>query len=250
MKLIGITRVRNEALIIADTVEHHLGHCDSIILYDDYSQDDTVNIAKEVGGDRIEIICGKSWRTNREAEETRHRDLLLNKIRELGADWCFCFDADERLVGSLPENPPLGCQGYRLRLFDGYLTPQRQGVYSGGPLVELQRMWGPEYRDILMMFRAGNARYQGLDKREPLVTGQILQAEHPNGDPVVVKHYGKCLSVEHWEETCEYYSTHFPKYRAKWEARKGKAIHTKSDFGRPLFNWKNLMFNSGIWRKI
>ena len=49
------------------------------------------------------------------------------------------------------------------------------------------------------------------------------------------QHYGKSLSVAHWEETCDYYIRHFPyeTYGAKWEARKGKAIHTESDFGRP-----------------
>ena len=26
-----------------------------------------------------------------------------------------------------------------------------------------------------------------------------------------VKHYGKSISIEQWEKTCEYYSTHFKK---------------------------------------
>jgi hypothetical protein len=49
------------------------------------------------------------------------------------------------------------------------------------------------------------------------------------------QHYGKSLSVEHWEETCEYYMRHFPfdTYGRKWRDRKGRAIHTQSDFMRP-----------------
>jgi glycosyltransferase involved in cell wall biosynthesis len=247
VRITGITRVRNEALIIADTIEHYLGHCDNIILYDDCSEDDTVAIAREAGGDRIQIVCGDFWVTNRPAEETRHRSLLLDLVRTgTDADWCLCFDADERLVGTLPADPAPSCDGYRLRLFDGYLTPEYQEPYATGPLADLPRMWGPEYRDILMLFRVDAARYRGLDQREPVI---------PYGawtySMVKVKHYGKCLSVEHWEETCNYYATYFPKrYKRKWEARKGKAIHKSSDFGRPLFSWADLIDTPTAWIKL
>jgi len=41
-----------------------------------------------------------------------------------------------------------------------------------------------------------------------------------------------------------YYINHrwknkYPKFRKKWEKRKGKAIHNKSDFGNPLIKWKD-----------
>ena len=240
--LIGITRVRNEALIIADTVEHYLECCDRIVLYDDCSTDETVAIAQAAGGRYIDIIRGDAWHSNRPAEETRHRHLVLNRASTLGARWCLCFDADERLVGKLP---PLNGDGYRFRLFDGYLTKERREHYTTGDLSTLPRMWGPEYRDILILFRTDKARYEGLDRREPILRGKISLA------PVMVKHYGKCLSIEHWESTCAYYATHFPEpYRSKWEARKGKAIHSKSDFCRNLYNWKELMQHQTDWRRL
>ena len=247
MRLTGITRVRNEALIIADTIEHYLEHVDNIILYDDCSEDDTVAIAREAGGDRIQILEGDFWVTNRVAEETRHRGLLLDRVRtETDSDWCLCFDADERLVGTLPADPPPDCDGYRLRLFDGYLTPERRDPYDSGPLVDLPRMWGPEYRDILMLFRVDAARYVGRDRREPVI---------PYGawtySMVKVKHYGKCLSVRHWEETCTYYVDHWsPPYKNKWKARRGKAIHKCSDFGHPLFSWDDLLQTPTSWIKL
>ena len=239
--LIGITRVRNESLIIADTIEHYLECCDRIVLYDDCSTDETVAIARQAGGRYIDIIHGGEWRLNRAEEETRHRHLVLERAKALGADWCLCFDADERLVGSLP---PLAGDGYRFRLFDGYLTNGRQQHYRGGDLAALPRMWGPEFRDILILFRAANARYAGLDRREPILSGHISLA------PVMVKHFGKCLSVEHWEETCAYYAEHFPAYSAKWEARKGKALHTISDFGRELYTWNELMRRQTDWCRL
>lgn len=239
--LVGITRVRNEAPIIADTIEHFLGYCDHILLYDDCSTDATASTAKRAGRERIEVIQGTEWLTDRPAEETRHRGLLLYHARAMGADWCLCFDADERLVGALP---PLQGDGYRFRLFDGYLVTEQslRQPYTSGSLAELPRMWGPEFRDILMLFRTAKARYEGLDRREPVLHGQIALAE------VKVKHFGKCLSVEHWEETCEYYATYFPEpYRSKWEKRRGRAIHLRSDFGRPLQTWAQLLDNPESW---
>lgn len=240
--LVGITRVRDESLIIADSIRHFLGYVDRVLLYDDCSRDRTVELAAAAGGDRIEIMQGEYWRPDRPAEETRHRHILLERALEIGAEWCLCFDADERLIGRLP---PLHGDGYRFRLFDGYLTPDRCAPYTGGDLAALPRMWGPEFRDILMLFPVATARYRGLDRREPIVN------RPPGLAPVFVKHYGKCLTVEHWEETCTYYSEHFPEpYKSKWQARKGRAIHHKSDFGRPLYTWSELMAHENDWVRL
>jgi len=246
MKPMGITRVRNEASIIADTIYHFLEYCNHIILYDDCSEDDTVALARQAGKGSITIIQGRRWITDRVAEETRHRDLLLHKAARLGAEWCLYFDADERLIGNLPK---LKGDGFRFRLFDGYMTQSRQVPYDYcrrfRKLVDLKRMWGPEYRDILMLFRTESSRYIGLDQREPVVHGSVSLAD------IKVKHFGKCLSVEHWEETCDYYATYFPKrYKQKWLARKGKAIHTHSDFGRELLTWQELIDHSDKWIKL
>lgn len=231
--LVGITRVRNESLIIADTLRHALERGDCVILYDDCSTDDTVGIARCF--DRVEAIQGDEWHTDRPAEETRHRALLLERAREIGAEWCWCFDADERLVGDLPD---MTADGYRFRLFDGYLADGYDEPYTEGRLEDLPRLWGPEYRDIVMLFRIGAATYRGRDAREPKVSGRIELA------PTLVKHFGKCLSVEHWEETCDYYANYWGEpYRSKWAARRGRAMHKQSDFGRPLYQWGEAVRN-------
>lgn len=224
----GITRVRNESLILEDTLAHFLGYCDHIHLYDDCSTDNTVEIAS--GFDAVTVIRGDEWRKDRIAENTRHRALLLEKVE----GWCLCFDADERIVGG--DFPDVEADAYTFRLFDGYLT-QDAGPYVGGKLADLPRMWGPEYRDIAMLFHKDKAKYDRRGQREPTIKGRV---EHSG---VFVKHYGKCLSVEHWEETCRYYADNFPQWRAKWNARKGKAIHKQSDFGRPLYEWDDAVKN-------
>lgn len=230
MKVIGITRVRNEELILADTLAHFLQYVDHIILLDDDSTDGTVGVAR--GFDRVTVIAGGKWSTNRPAEETRHRKLLTEAAMDIGADWVLCFDADERLLlwSDKLVQQPHGADAFRFRLFDGYMV-EGSPDYKAGKLLALPRMWGPEYRDIIMLFRPEKAVWSGYDRREPMVMGKV---EPFTG--VVVAHYGKCLSVDHWEQTCDYYAGHWPEpYRSKWAGRRGKAIHTESDFGRPLY---------------
>lgn len=234
----GITRVRNESLIIADTLTHYLQWCDRIYLYDDCSEDETAAIAE--GFDRVEVVMGDYWRPNRRPEETRHRKMMLDLASR--HEWALCFDADERLVGELPD---MTADGYTFRLFDGYLTASTPD-HTEGPLIDAPRMWGPEYRDILMLFRTAHAEYVGDGNRCPRLRGRIDRA------PMLVKHYGKCISRQQWEDTCAYYTgpSWTPKYRDKWEARKGKAEHTESDFGRPLYSWDELMRKEDQWKRL
>ena len=44
--LVGLTRVRNEALLLPDTLDYLSAHVDAIVGYDDASTDDTVEILK------------------------------------------------------------------------------------------------------------------------------------------------------------------------------------------------------------
>ncbi len=258
--IIGITRVRDESLIIADTLEHFFQWCDHIVLYDDLSHDNTVEIAQQIGGYRITIIRGDRYRKDRQMENTRHRKIAFDSAEEMGADWILCFDADERLSGPLQPWPDeMGVDGmlpfinddedfdgFKFRLFDGYLTDDRRDEFTpGNDLAKLPRMWGPEYRDILMLFRPGFARWERTGLRAPQFTGRVGFAA------TYVKHFGKCMSIEHWEETCRYYMRNFPPaFRQRWASRRGKAIHTQSDFGRQLFTWHKLMSRPEIWEEL
>tara|TARA_R110002049_G_scaffold281333_1_gene460862 strand:+ start:22766 stop:23458 length:693 start_codon:yes stop_codon:yes gene_type:complete len=223
--MMGITRVRNESLILEDTLNHFLGYCDSILLLDDDSDDNTAEIAESF--DRVEVIR-ETWREDRNAEETRHRKLLT---AQAGAEWVLCFDADERLEGELPD---LKADAYRFRLYDGYLTPDHTEPYTGGDLASTPRLWGPEYRDIVFLYRPARAFFDRPGMRAPGIRGTVEDAA------IRVKHFGKCLSVSHWEETCDYYIEHFPMWREKWRRRKGKALHTLSDFGNTLYRWDDV----------
>src|SRR3979411_1378401 len=102
--LVGITRVRNEALILRDTLDYVGKHVDAIVAYDDASTDRTLEI---LGGHAkvALIVTNRSGEADIEARriaEGRHRGLLLQTAREqLQCDWIFCFYADERVTGDL-----------------------------------------------------------------------------------------------------------------------------------------------------
>ena len=248
--LVSMTRVRNEALILPDTLDHLGAQVDAIVAYDDASTDATVEILRRHPKVAL-IVANRAWEEDVEARkraEGRHRGLLLDMARrELPHDWMFCFDPDERVTDDVRAFVSgLGgdaCDAVRVQLFDAYMTPEDHAPYTPDrKLLNFRRFYGPEQRDILMFWR--NVMEIGFaegDGRTPRGMQNVKIALH-------CQHYGKSLSVAHWEETCDYYIRHFPyeTYGRKWEARKGKAIHTRSDFGRPLYEWGKSLFDNAV----
>ena len=248
--LIGITRLRNEALILRDTLDYVGKHVDAIIAYDDASSDRTLEILRSHPKVAL-IVTNGSWEEDIQARriaEGRHRGLLLQIARaQLQFDWMFCFDADERVTGDLrgfaEGRHADNCDGVRIRLFDAYMTSDDCAPYQPHrELLGFRRFFGPEQRDILMLWR-----------NRPEVFFAEHHAREPGGTERVqtdlyCQHYGKSLSVDHWEETCDYYVRHFPfdTYGRKWRDRKGRAIHTQSDFMRPLYEWGDTLFANAV----
>ncbi len=248
--LVAITRVRNEALLLPDTLDHLGKQVDAILAYDDASTDDTVELLRAHPKVAL-IVANQEWEEDvaaRKLAEGRHRGLLLDMAREkLPHDWILCFDPDERVTGDVrgfvSGLDADACDAVRVKLFDAYMTPDDHAPYiSGRALLDFRRFFGPEQRDILMLWR-----------NRP----EIVFAEGHGRTPVGMshvktdlycQHYGKSLSVAHWEETCDYYIRHFPfdTYGKKWTERKGRAIHTESDFGRPLHEWGETLFANAV----
>ena len=248
-ELVAMTRVRNEALILPDTLDYLSTHVDAVIAYDDASTDETVDILRTHPKVAL-IVANQAWERDvdaRKRAEGRHRGLLLDIAQaHLPHDWMFCFDPDERVTGDLRgylRGLDSDCDALRVRLFDAYMTPKDRAPYtSDQSLMNFRRFYGPEQRNILMFWR-NHARigFTEGDGRTPRGMTSVKTG-------LYCQHYGKSLSVAHWEETCDYYVQHFPyeTYGAKWEARKGKAIHGESDFGNPLHEWGESLFSNAV----
>jgi glycosyltransferase involved in cell wall biosynthesis len=248
--LVGVTRLRNEQLVLRDTLDYVGRQVDAIVAYDDASTDRTLELLRTHPKVAL-VVANGSWEEDvaaRRLAEGRHRGLLLQIARtRLPFEWMLCFDADERVTGDLRGflAGPHGrdCDGVRVRLFDAYMTPEDHAPYRPDrALLDFRRFFGPEERDILMLWR---------DRPEVVFAEQ--HAREPGGVERVAtdlycQHYGKSLSVEHWEETCDYYIRHFPfeTYGRKWRDRKGQAIHTRSDFMRPLYEWGEELFANAV----
>jgi len=160
LKIVGLTRVRNEELLIADLLDHLAQWCDEVYVYDDCSTDATLDIIRSFHGIPVHVLRGERWRENRLTEETAHRASLLRAASLAGFDWCLYIDADERLDFDLREHlerEPPTTRAISLRLYDAYLTIDSE-PYVDGSIARLPRAYGVEYRDITMVWRGGHAR--------------------------------------------------------------------------------------------
>jgi tetratricopeptide (TPR) repeat protein len=232
-KIIGLTRIRNESHIIRETLDHMSEFCSGgIFVYDDCSEDNTYEICKNHSAVK-EIIKGAYWDENRERAEFENRQVLLEtaKVYADPDDWFIYMDADERIDFDWNKiaRYDKDVAAIRMKLFDFYITGEDVDKKYN------ERMWlGPEFREIIMAFKnADSLIYEHPDQRE-VSLGRRSKIINDG----FVKHYGKAISVDEWEKTCDYYANHFPKYSEKWKKRKGKAIHNgTSDFGNDLIVW-------------
>ncbi|MBR3320097.1 glycosyltransferase family 2 protein [Candidatus Saccharibacteria bacterium] len=250
-KIIGMIRIKNESLILDDTLNNLERIVDGFILLDDNSSDDSVEIAKHHSKCLAIIRHKKTVEGDRSMEESIHRQLLLDEARKYNPDWLFYQDADERIEDTeafreymLENTDNERVSGIKLSLFDAYMTKNDMEPYEKGELFGFRKMFGRERRDILMAWKnTESATFKTkADMREP--DGIDLAKVETR---FYVQHYGKAISEDQWEETCDYYVKHFPGYAKKWEARKGKAVHDKySDFGTELMTWNEVKKDGGI----
>src|SRR5215204_1499592 len=148
MLLIGLIRMRDENLILQDTLDHLAQFCDGLILFDDVSSDESVEIA-EKHPKVYQVVRNKFWSPNRLEEETRHRQVLLEAAQSYNPEWIFYSDCDERFVGDvrqfLSSQESIGVDGIRISLFDAYMTEDDCAPYvSGRQLLNFRKYFGPE----------------------------------------------------------------------------------------------------------
>ena len=92
MKLASITITSSRASIIADAIKSVNDFVDCVLLIDLGIEDDTVEIARSIAGDKVRVIpyTGPN-------ETGAMRNAGLDAATELGFDWAIQLDTDERI---------------------------------------------------------------------------------------------------------------------------------------------------------
>lgn len=245
MKVVGITKIRNEAHIIEDTLDSWAEVCDAIHVYDDHSTDGTADLCRR-HPKVAEVVASNLLDPDRERAEWFNRQAVWSSAKRfMGVeDWVVYFDGDEQIFDFPKEalHDP-GAMIIACPSFDAYITA------TDAHLTEWQYWdrlpWvAQEYEFCLYFYRNRPwLNFEQPDQRNMLTHQALRMTTRPDQVKMAGKilHWGKGLSVTKWEEKCRYYAKVFgPKYADKWEARKGRAIHDKSDFGLPLVRWPDV----------
>ncbi|GAB4311980.1 MAG: glycosyltransferase family 2 protein [Phototrophicales bacterium] len=139
--LMAVILTRNEREHIAECIAS-VAFADSVLVFDSYSTDDTVQLAQQAGVDVIQHLF---------SNYAQQRNDALNAARGRGADWVLFVDADERI-------PPELAAEIRSVLdkpqYDAWRIPRHNYIF--GKLTRAAG-WYPDYQTRLL--RIGGAYY-------------------------------------------------------------------------------------------
>src|ERR1700692_1620247 len=96
MKLVAVSRVKNEVDIIEAFVRHNAGYFDKHIILDDGSTDGTVDVLKSLRAAGLPLVLLQEGTVGYEQSYYMTK-LLRLAVFQFGADWVAALDADEFL---------------------------------------------------------------------------------------------------------------------------------------------------------
>jgi glycosyltransferase involved in cell wall biosynthesis len=213
MSLVAIILTLNEAQHIGDCIES-LRWADSILVFDSFSTDDTVNIAKAAGV----LVIQHAF-----VNYTAQRNAALEAVSD---EWVYFVDADERSSPAQAEEIRRRISEPTLSAIAGYWVPRHNHI--AGKLT-LGAGWYPDYQ--LRLLRRANARYD--PSRE---VHEVVLLDGPEGHletPLV--HYNYRTIQQFYEKQRRYTD-----YAARELYRQGVRVKPQNYVLQPLrhFIWR------------
>lgn len=156
--LTAIILTLDEAANIVACIES-LAWADQIVVFDSYSQDETVPLARAAGA-AVKQATFHNYAQQRNAA-----------LEAVGADWVFFVDADERATESLGAEIRTVI---RERPESGWYVPRHNFIFGR---LTLGAGWHPDYQ--LRLFRHGRVRYERPVHEIAVVDGSIGYLENP-----------------------------------------------------------------------
>lgn len=157
-ELTAIILTLKEAQNIQECIDS-LRWADRIVVFDSYSQDETIELAKAAGAEVQQC---------RFQNYAQQRNAALDGLR---TDWVFFIDADER------GTPELGEETQRIineRPEKGWYVPRHNYIF--GKLTK-GAGWYPDYQ--LRLFKHGSVRYERPVHEVAVVDGEIGYLQNP-----------------------------------------------------------------------
>ena len=150
MRLTAIILTYNEAAHIVECIES-VRFADRIIVFDSFSTDDTVRLARQADAQVIQ---------HEFADYASQRNAALDAARD-SADWVLFVDADERVTNELAAEVR---QKIMLPGYAGFRIPRHNTIFGK---LTLGAGWYPDYQTRLL--KVGAARYDPTRKVHEVV---------------------------------------------------------------------------------
>lgn len=98
MKIASVTLTSSRRDIIADAIRSAVDWVDMVVLIDLGIQDDTVEVVREIAGDKLTVTKWSGPTLTADTFFADVRNFGLEEAERLGADWACTLDTDERII--------------------------------------------------------------------------------------------------------------------------------------------------------
>lgn len=168
--ILGLLRIKNEARWIERVLRSILPVCDEIVVMDDSSIDETVEICKTVP--RVSVLPSPFTDLN----ECRDKNWLLDHVEPLKPEWIVAIDGDEVLqeghqaeLAQWMKSPSHQCFSLRvLYLWNTEDTVRMDGVYADFHRESVFRPNGARFIGNPAGFHCGNVPWGSRQKKKVL----------------------------------------------------------------------------------